>query len=86
MFARYITYEMIYNICTKPIIPEYKIVKDKDGNERKISNPNKSIVEEIMESEYTPAIVDLQIFLQVMGANNTLSSIRVVMNTCLRRS
>lgn len=43
-----------------------------------------SILEEIMLSGVNSAILELQMFLQVMGAPQTLSSIRIVMNTCLQ--
>jgi type IV secretory pathway TraG/TraD family ATPase VirD4 len=64
--------ELIKRICTLPIIP----IKDK---------PNvPSIVEDIINSQVESAITELNSFLQVMGATQTLSSIRTVMNTCLQ--
>jgi type IV secretion system protein VirD4 len=63
--------DMIKNICTKPIVP----VKDESIV---------SIYQEIMESNVQSAIDEYHSFLQVMGAIQTLRSIRTVMNTCLQ--
>lgn len=62
---------MIKNICTMPILP----IKDK---------PVMSILQEIADSKVESAILEMQAFIQVMGAVQTLSSIRTVMNTCLQ--
>lgn len=63
--------EMIKNICILPILPikDSKVV---------------SIYQEIMESKVQGAITEMQSFLQVMGAVQTLSSIRTVLNSCLQ--
>jgi type IV secretion system protein VirD4 len=71
--------EMVKRICTIPIVPEK--LKDKDGNIIKISP---SIYQEIIDSNVESAIIEIQAFLQVMAAFQTLSSIRTVMNTCLQ--
>lgn len=71
--------ELIKNICIMPIVS--KIVKDEDGNIIKISQ---SIEYEIRQSKVESAITEFESFLQVMGAMQTLSSIRIVMNTCLQ--
>lgn len=63
--------EMIKNICTKSIISQ------KDSN-------TISIYKEIVDSEIQSAIVEIESFLQVLGAVQTLSSIRTVMNSCLQ--
>lgn len=62
--------DMIKNICTKPIIPH----KDKII----------SIYQEIVDSKVSSAITEIESFLQVLGAAQTLSSIRTVMNSCLQ--
>jgi type IV secretory pathway TraG/TraD family ATPase VirD4 len=71
--------EMIKHICTMPIMPEK--LKDKDGNVIKVYP---SIYQEIIDSNVESAITEIHSFLQVMGAMQTLSSIRTVMNTCLQ--
>jgi type IV secretion system protein VirD4 len=63
--------ELVKRICTLPIVP----IKDK---------PIPSIVQDIFESKVESAITELNSFLQVMAASQTLASIRTVMNTCLQ--
>jgi type IV secretory pathway TraG/TraD family ATPase VirD4 len=63
--------ELVKRICTLPIVPN----KDK---------PIPSIVQDIFESKVESAITELNSFLQVMAASQTLASIRTVMNTCLQ--
>lgn len=72
--------EMIKRICTMHIVPVV-IEKDEKGNPTKIY---RSIEQEIYESKVESAIIEFQAFKQVMGAMQTLSSIRTVMNTCLQ--
>lgn len=62
---------LVKRICTMPILP----IKDKEIM---------SIYQEIMESKVESAIIEIHSFMQVMGAIQTLSSIRTVMNTCLQ--
>jgi type IV secretion system protein VirD4 len=71
--------ELVRRICTMPILPEK--LKDKEGNVIKIYP---SIYQEIVDSKVESAITEIHSFLQVMGAVQTLSSIRTVMNTCLQ--
>jgi type IV secretory pathway TraG/TraD family ATPase VirD4 len=63
--------ELIQNICTMPILP----FKNKEIP---------SIYGEIMDSDVESAKTELKMFLQVMGSPETLSSIRIVMNSCLQ--
>ena len=81
--------ELIKNITTRPILPtkrsEPKQTKPATYSTNSITKPKMlSILEEIMLSGVNSAILELQMFLQVMGAPQTLSSIRIVMNTCLQ--
>lgn len=81
--------ELIKNITTRPILPtkrpEPKQTKPATSSTNSITKPKMlSILEEIMLSGVNSAILELQMFLQVMGAPQTLSSIRIVMNTCLQ--
>lgn len=76
MLANYYTHkytfdELIRNICTANILPTKK-------------RPNESILHEILESGSESARTEFDSFLQVIGASQTLSSIRIVMNTCLQ--
>jgi len=64
--------EVIEKVCTMPILP----IKDR----RDCS----SILAEIMGDKYDSPKVELESFLQVVGASQTLSSIRSVLNTCLQ--
>lgn len=68
---RYNFGDLVKRICTMPILP----IKDK-----KVM----SIYQEIMESKVECAMTEIHSFIQVMGAMQTLSSIRTVMNTCLQ--
>jgi len=68
---RYSFYNLVKRICTLPIVP----IKDKN---------TPSILQEIYDSNVSSAIIEMNSFLQVMGAIQTLSSIRIVMNTCLQ--
>jgi len=64
--------EVVENICTMSILP----VK---------SHPDcPSILSEIMGDKYDSPKIELESFLQVVGASQTLSSIRSVLNTCLQ--
>lgn len=76
MLANYKTHkytfdELIKNICTKNILPTKR-------------KPEDSILHEILESGSMSAKTEFDSFMQVMGASQTLSSIRIVMNTCLQ--
>lgn len=64
--------DMIKNITTMSILP-YK-------NKPEIP----SIYVEIMDSGVESAITELEMFMQVMKAEQTLSSIRIVLNSCLQ--
>jgi type IV secretory pathway TraG/TraD family ATPase VirD4 len=77
---KYTFSQLIQNICTlniEPVIAE----RDKEGKPIKIF---RSIQQEIFESGIESAIIEFQSFKQVMGASQTLSSIRIVMNSCLQ--
>lgn len=63
--------ELVKRICTESIFPTKQ-------------NPNDCILKEILDSGIECAITELEMFLQVMGAPQTLSSIRIVMNSCLQ--
>jgi type IV secretory pathway TraG/TraD family ATPase VirD4 len=76
---RYNFGEMIKNICSLPIISN--IEKDSEG---KVTKATKSIELEIMLSNVQSAITEFMVFKQVIGAIPTLSSIRIVMNSCLQ--
>ena len=71
--------EMIKNICTMPILANIEI--DKQGN---IIGATKSIELDILLSEVESAKTEFDSFIQVKGANQTLSSIRTVLNSCLQ--
>lgn len=76
MLANYTTKKysfdrLVHNICTKNILPTKR-------------HPEDSILHEILDSGNMAAKAEFDSFLQVMGANQTLSSIRIVMNTCLQ--
>jgi type IV secretory pathway TraG/TraD family ATPase VirD4 len=77
---KYTFADLIQNICTLNIIP---IIAEKDSN-GKPTKVFRSIQQEIMESGVESAIIEFESFKQVMGAIQTLSSIRIVMNSCLQ--
>lgn len=72
--------ELIRNICTMHIVPKVAET-DKNGKPTKYY---KSIQEEIFRSGVESAIDEMKAFLQVLEAQQTLASIRTVMNSCLQ--
>lgn len=62
--------QLIKNVCTMPVMP--------------VKSGAISLLQEVEESKIESAITEFRIFLQVMGAIQTLSSIRIVLNTCLQ--
>lgn len=64
--------DLIRNITIRHLLP----IKDKPEIP--------SIYREIMDSNIECAITELMMFMQVIGADQTLSSIRIVMNSCLQ--
>lgn len=60
--------DMIQSLCTSPIMAKKQV----------------SILDEIMGSDIDSAKLELMSFLQVMNAQQTLSSIRAVLNSCLQ--
>jgi type IV secretory pathway TraG/TraD family ATPase VirD4 len=77
---KYTFSDMIQNICTMNILPVV-VEKDKDGKPTKIL---RSLQQEILDSGVESAIIEFLSFKQVVGAQETLSSIRIVMNSCLQ--
>jgi type IV secretion system protein VirD4 len=70
--------ELIKNICTLPI--EHKQVTKENGETIVYASISYDIVESGVES----AITEFKSFRQILGANASLSSVRITMNSCLQ--
>jgi type IV secretion system protein VirD4 len=70
--------EMIKRVCILPIEPKFET--DEDGNTKVYA----SIQYDIYQSKIKSAIEEYQSFKQVLDSHGSLSSIRIVMNSCLQ--